>query len=304
MKKKTAILLVGAFVFTAAFSGCGKNKEATEAANESVESEDPEGKAKNSDDAEKEEKEEAKETAAADKKVGVFLPSSADDPRWSADGETLQNTLEDDGYDAEIFWADEDSDTQVSQIQSILDDEELSALVIAPADAYSLNDVLEQVYEKSIPVISYDQLIMDTDKVNYYVTFNTREAGKMVGDSIIKKMDLEKAREEKKTLTIEFLMGSPDDRDALFFYNGVMEKLQEYFDDGTLVCTSRKLTFDDTAVMRSGRNTAKNDMAEILSQNYTEGAPDIICTVPMTLHLGLWMLWKMLDMCLERMAGL
>ena len=48
-------------------------------------------------------KEEAKETAAADKKVGVFLPSSADDPRWSADGETLQNTLEDDGYDAEIF---------------------------------------------------------------------------------------------------------------------------------------------------------------------------------------------------------
>ena len=131
MKKKTAILLVGAFVFTAAFSGCGKNKEATEAANESVESEDPEGKAKNSNDAEEEEKKEAKETAAADKKVGVFLPSSADDPRWSADGETLQNTLEDDGYDAEIFWADEDSDTQVSQIQSILDDEELSALVIA-----------------------------------------------------------------------------------------------------------------------------------------------------------------------------
>ena len=37
-------------------------------------------------------------------------------------------------------------------------------------------------------------------------------------------------------------MGSPDDRDALFFYNGVMEKLQEYFDDGTLVCTSGKQT--------------------------------------------------------------
>ena len=98
--------------------------------------------------------------------------------------------------------------------------------------------------------------------------------------------DREKAREEKKTLTIEFLMGSPDDRDALFFYNGVMEKLQEYFDDGTLVCTSGKLTFDDTAVMRSGRNTAKNDMAEILSQSYTEGAPDIICTGADDLALG------------------
>ena len=232
------------------------------------------------------EKEEEKETAAADKKVGVFLPSAADDSRWALDGESFQTALEGDGYDAEIFFADEDSDTQVSQIQSILDDEKTSALVIAPVDAYGLNDVLEQVYEKSIPVISYDQLIMDTDKINYYVTFDTRKAGKMVGDSIIKKMDLEKAREEKSTLTIEFLMGSPDDRDALFFYNGVMEKLQEYFDDGTLVCTSGKQTLDDTAVMRSGRNTAKNDMAEILSQNYTEGTPDIICTGADDLALG------------------
>ena len=49
---------------------------------------------------------------------------------------------------------------------------------------------------------------------------------------------------------------------------------------------SGKLTFDDTAVMRSGRNTAKNDMAEILSQNYTEGAPDIICTGADDLALG------------------
>lgn len=56
MKRKTAILFVGAFALSAVLSGCGGNKEATEAANESVESEDPEGKAKNSDDAEEEEK--------------------------------------------------------------------------------------------------------------------------------------------------------------------------------------------------------------------------------------------------------
>ena len=86
----------------------------------------------------KKKKEEEKETAAADKKVGVFLPSAADDSRWALDGESFQTALEGDGYDAEIFFADEDSDTQVSQIQSILDDEKkkTSALVIAPVDAY------------------------------------------------------------------------------------------------------------------------------------------------------------------------
>ena len=50
----------------------------------------------------------------------------------------------------------------------------------------------------------------------------------------------ESQRRKKRTLTIEFLMGSPDDRDALFFYNGVMEKLQEYFDDGTTGVHFRK----------------------------------------------------------------
>ena len=225
MKRKTAILFVGAFALSAVLSGCGGNKEATEAANESVESEDPEGKAKNCDDAEEEEKKEEEETADADKKVGIFLPSASDDPRWSSDVETLQHTLEDEGYDAEVFFSDESGENQASQISEILDDENTSALIIAPADAYGLNDVLEQAYEKSIPVISYDEQIMDTDKVNYFVTFDTRKAGKMVGDSIIKKMDLEKASEEKRTLSIELLMGSPDDRAALFFYNGVMEKL-------------------------------------------------------------------------------
>lgn len=286
MKRKTAILFVGAFALSAVLSGCGGNKEATEAANESVESEDPEGKAKNSDDAEEEEKKEEEETADADKKVGIFLPSASDDPRWSSDGETLQHTLEDEGYDAEVFFSDESGENQASQISEILDDENTSALIIAPADAYGLNDVLEQAYEKSIPVFSYDELIMDTDKVNYFVTFDTRKAGKMVGDSIIKKMDLEKASEEKRTLSIEFLMGSPDDRAALFFYNGVMEKLQQYFDDGTLVCKSEKQSFDDTAVMRSSRNTAKNDLSEILSGYYIDGAPDIICTGADQLALG------------------
>ena len=77
MKKKTAILLVGALALTAVLSGCGKNKEATEAANESVESEDPEGKAKNSDDAEEEEKEEAKKIAEKLSKILLKIPVKA-----------------------------------------------------------------------------------------------------------------------------------------------------------------------------------------------------------------------------------
>ena len=86
-------------------------------------------------------------------------------------------------------------------------------------------------------------------------------------------------QEEKETRTIEFLMGSPDDTEALFLYNGVMEGLQPYLDDGTLVCTSGKISFDDTGIIRWSRELAGTRMSQLLEDSYEDGAvPDIICT--------------------------
>ena len=76
---------------------------------------------------------------------------------------------------------------------------------------------------------------MDTNAVKYYTTFGGRQ-GNMIAEEIVEKEELEKIREEKGTKTIEFLMGSLDNTQALFLYNGVMEILQPYLDHGTLVC--------------------------------------------------------------------
>ena len=303
MKKQIAGLLTGLLVCSAFLTGCGKN-EATEAVKESVEDEnegtgdtkdadskkDTNRKSDKQDSDKSDENSEESETTEEPEedldKVGVLLPEEGEDINSSLERTELKSRLEEAGYEAAMYFAGDDSDTQAEQIRELLQDEKLKALVISPVDPYGLTDVLEEASELSIPVIDYDNLIMDTPNVKYFVTFNMRAIGKEIAKNIVEKEELDKVREDRGVRTIEFLMGSPDDRDALFFYNGVMEKLQEYFDDGTLVCTSGKLTFDDTAVMRSGRNTAKNDMAEILSQNYTEGAPDIICTGADDLALG------------------
>ena len=303
MKKQIAGLLTGLLVCSAFLTGCSKN-EATEAVKESTEDEnegtgdtkdadskkDTNRKSDKQDSDKSDENSEESETTEAPEenldKVGVLLPEEGEDINSSLERTELKSRLEEAGYEAAMYFAGDDSDTQAEQIRELLQDEKLKALVISPVDPYGLTDVLEEASELSIPVIDYDNLIMDTPNVKYFVTFNMRAIGKEIAKNIVEKEELDKVREDRGARTIEFLMGSPDDRDALFFYNGVMEKLQEYFDDGTLVCTSRKLTFDDTAVMRSGRNTAKNDMAEILSQNYTEGAPDIICTGADDLALG------------------
>lgn len=79
-------------------------------------------------------------------------------------------------------------------------------------------------------------------------------------------MDLDKAREDKKSYTIEFLMGSPDDNAALFLCNGIQEGLQEYLDDGTLVCKSGNTSFDDTGIMRWSETSAKTKLDSIISE--------------------------------------
>ncbi|MDY5662920.1 MAG: substrate-binding domain-containing protein [Blautia sp.] len=298
MKKKTAGILLGVIISAALLAGCGKN-EATEAANESVETEkegngedaetEEAGKTETTDsDAASDKKTEGAETASEGteeeaeepaQKVGVLLPSDRMDNRWSVDSTELKSQLEEDGYEPEILFAEEDTDTQISQLRSLLQEENLSAVIITPVDEYALTEVLEEAAELSVPVFDYDKLIMDTDNIKYFVTFDTRKIGQQIAEELIDKKELDKAREAKESYTIEFLMGEPDDNASLFLFNGIMEVLQEYFDDGTLVCRSEKTTFDDTAIMRLSTDTAKTNLEEIMSQYYAEeGVPDIICT--------------------------
>ncbi|EJW91745.1 ABC superfamily ATP binding cassette transporter, binding protein, partial [gut metagenome] len=114
-------------------------------------------------------------------------------------------------------------------MQQLVEDQ-VKALIVLPADPYGLTEALAKAKEAGIPVFSYDELIMDSDAVKYYTTFDTREIGQMLGKAIVKEKNLEKAKEESQTYTIEFLMGSPDDTPSLFLYNGLMEVLSPYLE--------------------------------------------------------------------------
>ena len=304
MKKRTAGILLGAVVTSMLLSGCGNN-EAKEAANESAQVEEEgvgelteEGekveaevtgsaeKDTDSDSAEssdstqedtaEEESDSETETKEPEGIIGVLLPENDDNA--AIDEEEMTQTIAEGGYEAKVKNAEGNSSVQISQIQEFID-EQVSAMIIDPVDPYALKDVLEIAKENSIPVISYDKLICDTADVNYYASYDTRAIGQEIAKEIVKKMDLDKARDDKKSYTIEFLMGSPDDNGALFLNNGIMEVLQEYLDDGTLICKSGLTAFDDTGIMRWSENSARERMESIISEFYTqEKTPDIICT--------------------------
>ena len=315
MKRRTAGIILGFCIAAVSLGGCGTN-EATEAASESAQtegegtgelSEDGEktedaevngedssdnSDAEDSDDEKKEDKsgssdektasdseeteqEDSEQEAEDALKVAVLLP---DEEEWSRDAEAFESSLEEDGYEPVICYAQGDISRQVLQIRDMLE-EQVAAFIIAPVDPYGLPDVLADVREADIPVFSYDDLIMDTNAVNYYTAYGGRLVGRQIGEEIAERQELDQARENRESRTIEFFMGSLDDSQALFVYNGIMEILQPYFDDGTLECPSGRLSFDDTGLMRWSGNLAAGRMEELLDGFYEEGeAPDIICT--------------------------
>ena len=297
MKMKTMRILAGILFSAVVMTGCGSN-EATKAVNESIETE-KEGISQNEDELEllkptsepevtptpeagedaeevSEEPEEIQEEEPA-VKVGVLFPENVQGDRWDINVETLCSSLMDYGYEPIVYRAksSEEQEAQIGEALAV----DAKALIITPVRAYALDEALQKAKEESIPVISYDELLMDTDGVNYYVTYSSRSMGEKMGDTIIQKMMLEDARKNGTSLNVEFLMGSPDDIDALFFYNGVMEKLQEYFQDGTLVCPSGKTAFSDVAIMRGDQNSAYRELFDRLQTFYADGTKaDIICT--------------------------
>ena len=112
----------------------------------------------------------AADEATAGQKVGVAMPTK-DLQRWNQDGANMEEQLKAAGYEVDLQYASNDVQTQVSQIENMINGG-CNVLVIASIDGESLGTVLETAKAAGIPVIAYDRLIMGTDAVSYYATFD------------------------------------------------------------------------------------------------------------------------------------
>ena len=210
------------------------------------------------------------------KTVGILMPTQSSE-RWINDGANMKAQLEEKGYNVELQYAEDDTAMQVSQLENYVG-KGVDCLVIAAIDSGVLVNAEAQAKEAGIPIIAYDRLLMDTDAVSYYATFDNKGVGTVIANYIKEAKDLDAAREAGESYTIEFFMGSPDDNNALFLYNGIMEVLQEYLDDGTLVCKSGMTTFEETCILRWSQETAQANCENILTRYYADEDLDIACT--------------------------
>ena len=122
--------------------------------------------------------------AAGGGKIGVAMPTK-DLQRWNQDGTNMEAQLKEAGYEVDLQYASNDVQTQVSQIENMINNGD-QLLVVASIDGSSLGDVMAQAKEAGIPVIAYDRLIMNSDAVSYYATFDNYMVGTKQGEYIVK----------------------------------------------------------------------------------------------------------------------
>lgn len=210
------------------------------------------------------------------KTVGVAMPTQSSE-RWINDGANIKKELEALGYKVDLQYAEDDVQMQVSQIENMIASG-VDCLVIAAIDSTALVNVEKQAKDAGIPIIAYDRLLMDTDAVSYYATFDNKGVGTAIGKYIEENKDLKGAKAAGESYTIEFFMGSPDDNNAVMLYNGVMEVLKPYLDDGTLVCKSGRTSFEDTCILRWSQETAQQNCENYLTGFYADEDLDIACS--------------------------
>ena len=214
----------------------------------------------------------AADEATAGKKVGVAMPTK-DLQRWNQDGSNMEEQLKAAGYEVDLQYASNDVQTQVSQIENMINGG-CNVLVIASIDGESLGTVLETAKAAGIPVIAYDRLIMKTDAVSYYATFDNYMVGTKQGQYIIDTLDLNNAA---GPFTMEITGGDPGDNNAKYFYNGAMDLLKPFIDEGKIVVKSGQVDFEQVATASWATENAQSRMENILSSNYADGTDLDIC---------------------------
>ncbi|HMN31119.1 MAG TPA: sugar ABC transporter substrate-binding protein, partial [Caldilineaceae bacterium] len=111
--------------------------------------------------------------------------------------------------------ANQDSNTQLSQAEAALTNG-AQVLVLDPVDSAAAAAIADKAKAQGVPVIAYDRLILNSDGVNYYISFDNQKVGELQAQSLVDRLNELKINDPQ----IVMINGSPTDNNASLFKAG------------------------------------------------------------------------------------
>ncbi len=185
--------------------------------------------------------------------VGIVLPTK-DEPRWIQDETRFKEAIEAAGYDVEILFSQGSSAKEKENVEALLT-KGVQVLIICPQDGTAAAAAAEAAGAAGVKVISYDRLIRDTDKVDYYVTFDSIAVGAQQAQYLV----------DNVTGTghpLYLYAGAASDNNAFIFFEGAWGVLQPKIADGTFVVknSSEAIALKDKATL------TRDELSKIIGQ--------------------------------------
>ena len=156
-------------------------------------------------------------------KIAFLLPETKTTRYESHDLPNFRAQLQARGFDVanNLIYsnANQDAAAQQQQAEAALTNG-ARVLVLDPVDSNSATAIAELARARGVPVIAYDRLITGSDAVDYYVSFNNREVGRLQGEALVA------ALAGVPQPTIVMLNGSPLDNNTVAYKEGAYAALQ------------------------------------------------------------------------------
>jgi D-xylose transport system substrate-binding protein len=147
--------------------------------------------------------------------IALLLPESKTARYESQDRPNFEKKVKELCSDCDIIYsnADQDAAKQQQQAEAAIT-KGAKVLVLDPVDAASAGAIVTRAKQSQIPVVSYDRLITDAD-IDYYISFDNEQVGKLQGESLVKKLTDDGAKGD-----IIMINGAPTDNNAKLFKEG------------------------------------------------------------------------------------
>jgi len=186
-------------------------------------------------------------------KVGIVLPTK-DEPRWIQDEARFKEALESAGYEVEILFSQGDSAKEKANVEDPIT-KGVKVLIITPHDGTAAAAAAEAAHAAGVKVISYDRLILETDAVDYYVTFDSIAVGEAQAQYLV-----DKASGSGNPLYL--YAGAASDNNAFLFFEGAWNVLQPKIADGTFVIKNSS----EAVALQDKAELTRDEMAQIIGQ--------------------------------------
>jgi D-xylose transport system substrate-binding protein len=156
-------------------------------------------------------------SAATGGKIALLLPETKTTRYETADKPDFEAKFKELCPSCEIIYsnANQDASLQLSQAQAALVNG-AQVLVLDPVDSAAAAEIANQAATQGVPVIAYDRLILNSSGVNYYISFDNVEVGKLQAQSLVDRLNALGISDP----TIVMINGSPTDNNASLFKQG------------------------------------------------------------------------------------